>query len=69
MGASTPSGPAAPRCRIQEPAAGYRRRSQCGQGLIEYGLILVIMAVVCALALLLFGDQLAWVLSIIASAV
>lgn len=42
---------------------------QIGQGLVEYGLILVIMAVACLISLLFFGDQLASLLSLIASAV
>lgn len=42
---------------------------EVGQGLIEYGLILVIMAVVCVVSLVFFGDQLSWLLSLIASAV
>jgi Flp pilus assembly pilin Flp len=40
-----------------------------GQGLVEYGLILIIVAVVCVLSLLFFGDQLSSLLSLIASAV
>jgi Flp pilus assembly pilin Flp len=40
-----------------------------GQGVIEYGLILVIMAVVCVISLVFFGDQLSSLLSLIASAV
>jgi Flp pilus assembly pilin Flp len=36
---------------------------------VEYGLILVIMAVACVISLLFFGDQLASLLSLIASAV
>jgi Flp pilus assembly pilin Flp len=50
-----------------------QQRSTCfhesGQGLIEYGLILVMMAVVCIISLLLFGSQLSSLLSLIASAV
>jgi Flp pilus assembly pilin Flp len=46
-----------------------RRSGEAGQGLIEYGLILVIMAVVCVISLLFFGDQLSSLLSLIASAV
>lgn len=42
---------------------------QTGQGLIEYGLIMVIMAVVCVISLVFFGDQLSSLLSLIASAV
>ena len=44
-------------------------RSQSGQGLIEYGVILVLMVVVCLVSLLFFGDQLSFLLSLIASAV
>lgn len=40
-----------------------------GQGLVEYGLILVVMAVVCVISLLFFGDQLSSLLSLVASAV
>jgi Flp pilus assembly pilin Flp len=43
--------------------------SEAGQGLVEYGLILVIMAVVCVISLVFFGDQLSSLLSLIASAV
>jgi Flp pilus assembly pilin Flp len=49
------------------PAGGLRLDS--GQGLIEYGLILAVMAVVCVISLLFFGDQLSSLLSLIASAV
>lgn len=42
---------------------------QEGQGLVEYGLILFLAAVVCAVSLLFFGDQLSSLLSLIASAV
>lgn len=42
---------------------------QTGQGLIEYGLILLIMTVACVVSLVLFGDQLSSLLSLIASAV
>ncbi|HEY1168143.1 MAG TPA: hypothetical protein VGE81_04045 [Candidatus Limnocylindrales bacterium] len=42
---------------------------ETGQGLIEYGLILVVMAFVCVVSLLFFGDQLSTLLSLIASAV
>ena len=42
---------------------------QDGQGLVEYGLILFLAAVVCLVSLLFFGDQLSSLLSLIASAV
>jgi Flp pilus assembly pilin Flp len=73
--------PQDPRARSQStrsdfwrhPRAGrarFRRAGhQSGQGLIEYGLILVLMAVVCTVSLLFFGDQLSYLLSLIGSAV
>ena len=42
---------------------------QAGQGLVEYGLILVFAVVVCVVSLLFFGDQLSSLLNLIASAV
>ena len=42
---------------------------QAGQGVVEYGLILAIMMVVCVVALVFFGDQLAAILGFIASRV
>jgi Flp pilus assembly pilin Flp len=55
-------GPLPDRPRLPSPPQG-------GQGLVEYGLILMIMAVVCVVSLLFFGDQLSFVLSLIGSAV
>jgi Flp pilus assembly pilin Flp len=46
-----------------------RPLDEAGQGLVEYGLILVVMAVVCVASLLFFGDQMSSLLSLIASAV
>ena len=40
-----------------------------GQGLVEYGLIIALIAVVCALSLLFFGDALSSLLSLIATQV
>jgi Flp pilus assembly pilin Flp len=45
------------------------RPGESGQGLIEYGLILAVMAVVCVISLLFFSDQLSSLLSLVASAV
>jgi Flp pilus assembly pilin Flp len=45
------------------------RAAQEGQGIVEYGLILAIMVVVCVVALIFFGDQLAAILDFIASKV
>ena len=58
---------------IPRSGAAPRGRVRCartaGQGLIEYGLILSIMAIVCIVSLVFFGDQLSSLLSLIASAV
>ena len=43
--------------------------AQSGQGLVEYGVILMIMAVACVVSLVFFGDQLSSLFSLIASAV
>jgi Flp pilus assembly pilin Flp len=48
---------------------GSQRPKQAGQGIIEYGLILAIMAIVCVVSLLFFGDQLSSLLSLVAAAV
>ena len=50
---------------------GPRRRADAaaGQGIVEFGLILALAAVVAAAVLLLFRPQLAWVLSLIGSEV
>lgn len=45
------------------------RSPEAGQGLVEYGLILVLAVVICVVSLLFFGDQLSTLLSLIASAV
>lgn len=45
------------------------RERERGQGLVEYGLILVISAVVCLVALVFFGDQISSFLQLIAGAV
>jgi Flp pilus assembly pilin Flp len=50
-------------------ASAVRRSHQAGQGIVEYGLILAIMVVVCIVALVFFGDQLAAILGFIASKV
>ena len=49
------------------PHAGRAR--QAGQGLVEYGLILVVAVIVCVASLLFFGDELSTLLSLISSAV
>ena len=56
-------------CRRRAVWTEGPRSGEAGQGLIEYGLILVIMSVVCVVSLLFFGDQLSSLLSLIASAV
>jgi Flp pilus assembly pilin Flp len=50
-------------------AASGRPAHREGQGLVEYGLILVIVAVVCVVSLVFFGDQLSSLLQLITSAV
>lgn len=45
------------------------RRLDVGQGLVEYGLILVLAIVICVVSLVFFSDQLSTLLSLIASAV
>ncbi len=47
--------------------AGRRRDGTAGQGLVEYGLILVLAAIVALVALLFFGGTLGAVLSVIVS--
>jgi Flp pilus assembly pilin Flp len=67
--------PRFPRARCPAAPATCTRRGpspnlpEAGQGLVEYGLILVVMAVVCVISLLFFGDQLSSLLSLIGSAV
>jgi Flp pilus assembly pilin Flp len=36
-----------------------------GQGLVEFGLILALVAIIAVVALIFFGPQLAWALSLI----
>jgi Flp pilus assembly pilin Flp len=55
--------------RRGEAAGGPRRLSDPGQGIVEYGLILALAVVVCAISLLFFGDQLSALLTFIASQV
>jgi len=60
-----PSVPAiAERSPAMDLVAGRRQRAG-GQGLVEYGLILVLIAVVTAIALVFFGDALAAALTFI----
>jgi len=40
-----------------------------GQGLVEYALILVLMIIIATVALVFFGPQLAWALSLIGTQV
>jgi Flp pilus assembly pilin Flp len=54
---------------VRNPLDGRGRRPETGQGVIEYGLILSIMAIVCIVSLVFFSDQLSSLLSLIASAV
>jgi Flp pilus assembly pilin Flp len=52
-----------------EAAGRPGRLSDPGQGIVEYGLILALAVVVCAISLLFFGDQLSALLTFIASQV
>ena len=53
----------------ERPLRPADRSGAAGQGLIEYGLILALMAVVCVVSLVFFGDQLSSLLSLIASVI
>jgi len=55
--------------RRRRRASNFLRLGRAGQGLVEYGLILVVMTVVCVVSLVFFGDQLSSLLSLIAGAV
>ena len=59
----------APTLQRRDSRGHPTRVGELGQGLIEYGLILAVMAVVCAVSLLFFSDQLSSLLSLVASAV
>jgi Flp pilus assembly pilin Flp len=52
--------------RVRELGSG---RPAAGQGVVEYGLILILAVVVCVVALVFFGDQLSSLLSLIATGV
>ena len=45
---------------MKAPTAGV-----AGQGLVEYALILALVVIIAAVALVFFGPQLAWALSLI----
>jgi Flp pilus assembly pilin Flp len=49
-------------------AAGEPLRG-AGQGLVEYALILVLVVIIATVALVFFGPQLAWTLSLIGTQV
>ena len=42
-----------------------RASAASGQGLVEYALILALVVIIATIALLFFGPQLAWALSLI----
>ena len=63
MRGNRPGGPPA----STRPPRG--RWIESGQGLVEYGLILLLGTIVCVISLLFFGDQLSSLLSLVASAV
>ena len=41
------------------------RSGDAGQGLVEFGLIIALVVVIAVIALVFFGPQLAWALSLI----
>lgn len=45
---------------------GWRRSTESGQGLVEYGLIVALIAIVTIVALLFLSDQVSSILSAIA---
>jgi hypothetical protein len=51
------------------PASGCARAAAAGQGIVEFGAILALAAVVAVVVLVLFRPQLAFVLSLIGSEV
>ncbi len=53
--------------RVQH-ATGELRFAPRGQGLVEYGLILAVAAIVALVALLVFGDQISAFVSALANA-
>jgi Flp pilus assembly pilin Flp len=57
------------RWRDRGAVSGRAPDGPAGQGLVEYGLILAVVAVACVISLVFFGDQLSYLLSLIASAV
>lgn len=68
---ATRRGPTAPNRSAESSARAKtcRLADDKGQGLVEYGLILVIMALACVISLVFFGDQLSTLLQLITSAV
>jgi Flp pilus assembly pilin Flp len=68
---ATRRGPTALNRSTESPARAKARglADDNGQGLVEYGLILVIMALICVISLVFFGDQLSTLLQLITSAV
>ena len=53
----------------QASAAAGGRLGATGQGLVEYALILALVVIIAAIALVFFGPQLAWALSLIGTQV
>ncbi len=49
---------------MRRPAAG-----DTGQGLVEFGVILALVLIIATIALVFFGPQLAWALSLIGTQV
>jgi Flp pilus assembly pilin Flp len=55
--------------RSRESNAVGERLGAAGQGLVEYSLILVLVVIIATVALVFFGPQLAWALSLIGTQV
>jgi Flp pilus assembly pilin Flp len=54
---------------LRAGGAAGERLGASGQGLVEYALILVLVVIIATVALVFFGPQLAWALSLIGTQV
>jgi Flp pilus assembly pilin Flp len=55
--------------RFREGSDAGDRLGDAGQGLVEYALILSLVVIIATVALVFFGPQLAWALSLIGTQV
>jgi Flp pilus assembly pilin Flp len=55
--------------RFLAAGADGERLGVAGQGLVEYALILILVVIIATVALVFFGPQLAWALSLIGTQV